>query len=484
VSRQSLVCLAGILVASACSGSPHQLIGPSLSDGVVPVPGISAVAASAVAPSAARISWTTDADSDSHVEYGPTESYGTVLSAPDLVKDHVVTIGGLTPGTSYHFRVRSGDGGGAQAISDNHTFTTPAEGASVVTPAAVRFSEPSANATVSGRVTVAAETVGDAAAVQFRLDGGDLGAEDARAPFSVRWDTTEVGDGSHRLTAVVRDASGASTSSASVTVHVRNAAESAPSPPSKPSPKTPDPPDAPSAPAPPPPGGSNADWPNEPGGFRTINDQSWGATTGNGWSYLRRQGSKNDDIVSDSSAPESAASVLRMIFTTDMDRDSEPGVHWLRLGSRPREIFTGWWMKLSPNWRPSPAGGGKITFLWAPDGQGQVYSNIGGSSAPHRININTEWAPYGQKFWEPNVATTRVNYGTWYRVEWYLRWESSPGRGDGIIRWWVNGVLNGDYRSVRFPGCCLQQFEFAPTLQNPPPTEQYMYIDHTYVSAP
>ena len=153
------------------------------------------------------------------------------------------------------------------------------------------------------------------------------------------------------------------------------------------------------------------------------------------------------------------------------------------LPSRPREIFTAWWMKLSPNWQASPAGGGKIAFLWSTNGQGQVYANIGGSSAPHRININTEWGPYGQKFWEPNVATTRVSYNQWYRVEWYVRWESRPGAGDGIIKWWVNGVLNGDHRNVSFPDISgFEQFEFAPTLQNPPPSEQYMYIDHTYVS--
>jgi hypothetical protein len=148
-------------------------------------------------------------------------------------------------------------------------------------------------------------------------------------------------------------------------------------------------------------------------------------------------------------------------------------------------MFTGWWMKLSPNWSASPAGGGKITFAWATNGQGQVYSNIGGSAAPHRININTEWAPYGQKFWEPNVATTPVTYGQWYRIEWYLKWESAPGRGDGVMRWWVNGVLNGDYRNVIFPAtCCFQQFEYAPTRQNSPLSEEYMFIDHTRVSSP
>jgi hypothetical protein len=227
-----------------------------------------------------------------------------------------------------------------------------------------------------------------------------------------------------------------------------------------------------------------APWPNRPAAFVTISDEPWNLLSANGWNYLRRTASKASDIVADSSAPFSLPNALRIIFTPDMARDSEPGVHWIGLSPRPREIFTGWWMKLSSNWRPSPAGGGKITFLWAADGQGQVYSNVGGPSAPHRININTEWAPYGQRFWEPNVSATPIAYGQWYRIEWYLKWESSAGAGDGIMRWWVNGVLNGDHRTVRFPSCCFQQFEFAPTLQNPPPAEQYMYIDHTHVSTP
>jgi hypothetical protein len=45
-------------------------------------------------------------------------------------------------------------------------------------------------------------------------------------------------------------------------------------------------------------------------------------------------------------------------------------------------------------------------------------------------------------------------------------------------------VLNGDYRDVHYPIGGFGQFEFAPTLQNPPPEEQYMYIGHTYVSIP
>ena len=222
-----------------------------------------------------------------------------------------------------------------------------------------------------------------------------------------------------------------------------------------------------------------------------VNDHSWNAVFGNGWNYLRRTASKDSDIAIDSGAPFSPQENLRIIFTPSMARDSEPGVHWIGLSPRPSEIYTGWWMKLSPNWQCSPAGCGKITFLWAPDGQGQVYTNYYHPSddgsvqgPPYRIGANTEWAPYGQRIWYPNVTTTWINPGQWHRIEFYYKWESSPGASDGIIRWWVNGVLNGDYRNVRYPGCCFQQFEYAPTLQNPPSSEMYMYVDHVHVARP
>ena len=205
-----------------------------------------------------------------------------------------------------------------------------------------------------------------------------------------------------------------------------------------------------------------------------LTDQPWDALTGNGWNYLRRTGSKDANIVLDPTAPVSPQRVLRIVFTPDMTRDTEPSVHWTRLASRPREVSISWAMKLSDNWSTSPAGGGKIAFLWAADGQGQVYFNIGGSRSPHRINVNTEWAPYGQKFWEPNLATTAIHYGQWYQIEWHVKWESSPGAEDGVIRWSVNGTVNGEHRNVRFPACCLQQFEFAPTRQNPPRAEEYL----------
>lgn len=332
-----------------------------------------------------------------------------------------------------------------------------ASGTPDTTPPTVSITAPASGATVSGSAVTVSATAADAvgvAGVQFKLDGVNLGAEDTTAPYSISWNTTSASNGSHTLTAVARDASGNTRTSAAVGVTVANVL----------------------------PGGS---WPNEPSGLTLFNDQPWDLLTGIGWSYLRRSSSKDASIVLDTDAPLSPLNILRMVFTTDMGRDQEPSVHWKSL-PRVKEIYTGYWLKVSPNWSCSGAGCGKVSFLFAETG-GQVYTNLyqaeGSSGPPFRIGVNTEWAPYGQHIWYPNVTTTVVQPGSWHRLEFYYRWETTPGSsGDGIIRWWVDGVLNGDHRNVHYPSSSFVEFQFAPTLQNPPPAEQYMYVDHTRLS--
>ena len=217
-------------------------------------------------------------------------------------------------------------------------------------------------------------------------------------------------------------------------------------------------------------------------GLVPFNDQEWDGLKKKGWNYLRRTASKNSDIVTDATAPVSSSNALRIIFTADMARDSEPGVHWIRLPAV-KEVYAGWSVKWSPNWTCSPAGCGKIAFFHT-GAEGVVYINYGdfGRTAnPKTISVNTHWAPYGDRVWPANRALTSIVPGTWYRIGWYHKYASSASAADGMIRWWVDGVLNGEYTDVRFPHGGFVQFEFAPTIQNPPLSEQYMYIDHTEI---
>jgi WD40 repeat protein len=235
-------------------------------------------------------------------------------------------------------------------------------------------------------------------------------------------------------------------------------------------------------------------WPNEPAGFIQLNDQPWDDLTGS-WSWLRRGSSKDPDIVADATARFSPQNVLRMIFTTDMENGSEPSVHWVALPGAD-EIYTAWWIKLSPNWTPSPGTAGQITYLFGGDGLGQVSTGFSHpcvwpeecnpevQGPPYKITATSNWAPNGQQVWYPNVAATRINPGEWHRIEFYYRWETTPGvSGDGIIRWWVDGILNGDHTTVQYPPQRgFLELQYAPTLETAPPAEQYMYIDHTHLS--
>jgi len=71
------------------------------------------------------IAWATNRAASSLVEYGLTESYGSVTALDTtLLAEHEVTFGGLAPGMLYHFRVWSSEPGGAGICSEDHVFET------------------------------------------------------------------------------------------------------------------------------------------------------------------------------------------------------------------------------------------------------------------------------------------------------------------------------------------------------------------------
>jgi Bacterial Ig domain len=92
------------------------------------------------------------------------------------------------------------------------------------TPPTVAITAPTEGTILRGTVNVSA-SAGDnvgIAAVRFKIDGIDLGAELTRPPYVMTWNTTTIADGAHSVTAVARDAAGNVTSSAVRTVSVKN----------------------------------------------------------------------------------------------------------------------------------------------------------------------------------------------------------------------------------------------------------------------
>lgn len=95
-----------------------------------------------------------------------------------------------------------------------------------IVPPSVSVTFPLNGTTVNGpAVTVtasASDNVG-VAGVQFKLDGANLGSESTSSPYSMGWDTTLTADGSHTLSATVRDTAGNIGNSILLNVMVANA---------------------------------------------------------------------------------------------------------------------------------------------------------------------------------------------------------------------------------------------------------------------
>ncbi|MBI4056070.1 MAG: hypothetical protein HY399_00795 [Elusimicrobia bacterium] len=91
-------------------------------------------------------------------------------------------------------------------------------------PPTVSLISPVEGATLSGSTTLSAIASDDLGVegVQFKLDGVDLGAEDASAPYEMIWDTTLVSNGPHTLTAVAIDGARNTTPSLAVNITLNN----------------------------------------------------------------------------------------------------------------------------------------------------------------------------------------------------------------------------------------------------------------------
>jgi hypothetical protein len=107
---------------------------------------------------AVTVTWTTNRNSNSIVQYGPTTVYGQEVSkSTEAVTAHTIDILGLTPGMTYHFRVQSLDAerdyDPALAFSADATFnTSQAPGISNVSTAEIRLT----SAIVTWKTTSAA----------------------------------------------------------------------------------------------------------------------------------------------------------------------------------------------------------------------------------------------------------------------------------------------------------------------------------------
>lgn len=87
-------------------------------------PLISSVGTSNLTDTSVIIRWLTDENASSAMDCGTTAAYGTTVSNATLKLNHALSLTGLTPNTTYHYRVRSRNATGLQSTSAGFTFTS------------------------------------------------------------------------------------------------------------------------------------------------------------------------------------------------------------------------------------------------------------------------------------------------------------------------------------------------------------------------
>jgi peroxiredoxin/xanthosine utilization system XapX-like protein len=108
--------------------------------------------------SSAEITWNTDEPATSQVSYGTSASYGTLQPSQTdttLTTFHDVILNGLSPQTTFHYKVISRDASGNEISSADATFTTPVPAGSSIGNSAPDFTLALANET-GGQVTLSA----------------------------------------------------------------------------------------------------------------------------------------------------------------------------------------------------------------------------------------------------------------------------------------------------------------------------------------
>jgi len=217
-------------------------------------------------------------------------------------------------------------------------------------------------------------------------------------------------------------------------------------------------------------------WIHEPG-LDLITDYSYNVLPPiDGWSLQSLNGTQA--IVTRGDEPYGSP-CLNIGVTNGMDPDTEPVIHEQGL-SNLDELYAAWWWRWDSDFHMSSAGLSKMMFMWV-DPSGQAFIAQRPEVAyqePHLTCVDLEFTPrggYPQTNW-PNKTETEIYRGTWYFFEWY--WKLDSGGGNGIMRWWVDGALNGELLNLTNPAQKINFFQLAPTIQEVPSSTRYMQCDH------
>lgn len=195
---------------------------------------------------------------------------------------------------------------------------------------------------------------------------------------------------------------------------------------------------------------------NAPAGGTTLLDHAFNIVEGpNMWDVY-----KSLTIQTDATAPMSPPNCLRSRM--EALASSGGGQLIYTAPSSYRTLYFGLYWRTNAQFQGGPVGN-KLFFLMGPGTNGVL---LFGNSALNNGSHSLIWAMNtmgldnshitgttdpGNVLW-PNVNDGTVSVGVWYRIEVLIQASTTRTSRDGIIRWWKNGTLVGNYTTVNYCG--------------------------------
>lgn len=178
---------------------------------------------------------------------------------------------------------------------------------------------------------------------------------------------------------------------------------------------------------------------NMPADFERLAETSFDAAGLDG--FVHRAAT----IVADSTPPVSCCRVGEKRYAVGDDGGRGVAVHHDVGAHEIRSVYVAAWVKLSQNFRNHRSGMTKLFYAWT-GGHPKMILSVYGDRLELRSLLR--YAPGAGGYEVPNRAPrprAHLRRGQWHLVEYIVGSSSAPGRPDGVMRWWLDGTLVGEY---------------------------------------
>lgn len=197
----------------------------------------------------------------------------------------------------------------------------------------------------------------------------------------------------------------------------------------------------------------------------------------------------------DFAAPVSPPGVLRStIYAGNSSGGMQIGINFPQTY---REMYVGLMWRTNPQFEGRTVVN-KLFFVRGPNYNG--FFGMDGGPAQGQSNFylmfghntsgldNSHTCGGGGLICYPNVGSGVLVRGTWTKLEAYIKASTTATSRDGIVRWWVNGALAGNYTNMNYSPTGLNDWTWSETWDGfvkPVPTVDWShYLDHLHISIP